>query len=369
MSDVQNELEDRVTRWRSRQDQTQSLDQKIYLQRRGGIVQQDRSSWQERHREAGVSSTFQTFESSMPLASSRGLELLGPQPVRLNDIKPAIGLSTGILGLDMGLGGGLPPGFTEIYGPESVGKSTLVYELIRSAQQQDRQAALLATEFFDSRRMQNAGIDMDELILIRGAGIQVLECCETLLLDNEKLVLFIDSATGLRPEIDEYDQWVKMLVWWFERVAGRMGQESCVVMVNQVRARRSIDPRRFFAGGTNSAAHRAASYFDTRLELTRENVSDDTYNLMINIVANYLSAPHRVVSLPVVKVQGIDCWRDTVRIATQMGILENRASHYCYQGEVLAHGEEPAARRLERDVDLGDRIFNETRALARASRA
>jgi recombination protein RecA len=273
-------------------------------------------------------------------------DAIGGGELAARKVQPAISFGTGVLSLDIALGGGLPEGIVEIYGAESVGKTTLLTELIRSSQDQGHLTALVPTELLDIPRAERIGVKVDELVLIREKGERALEMAEMFITDGDDHALFFDSFTGMRPENDQFSAWCSMLVRWFERVAGRMGQRSCIVMTNQVRVKRSLDPRKFFAGSIDSAARRAASYFDTRMELTRSNITEYDFNLDINLVANLMSAPHKIVTLRASKVNGIDVWLDTVRVAVERGVMEKRGSFYYFDGQPVAQGEAEVAKTL-----------------------
>jgi GTPase SAR1 family protein len=354
-----SEYEKKLERLRNRADRTSVLEERLRAKRNAGLAQREREVALSGGCDEGTDAAYARVSEDHEEAIDRVVRIAGVGAVQdcRSQIRPAISFSTWIPSLDIALGGGIPCGLTEVFGTESVGKSTLVMEMIRSAQLQKRDTALCPTEVFDWKRARDIGVNCDELLVIRGQDERVLSAASEFVTGGDNRILFIDSATGIRPE--EGSWWLAMLAW-FEDVAGKMSSNSGIVMTNQVRVRRSVDPRRFFAGGTDSTAHRIASYFDTRMELTRENVTEETYDLVINLVANLYSAPHKIVTLPVVKVQGIDVWKDVVRVAAGVEILQERAAHFYYAGEHLGHGEETTARRLEKDSSLGSKVFRET---------
>jgi hypothetical protein len=272
----------------------------------------------------------------------------------------SISYPTGIPSLDGVLGGGVPSGLTEIYGVEGAGKSTLVFEMIRSAQSLNLEVALATGEYWDSVRARKLGVDLEKLTIIRGSdGEQVLEVCASFVEDRRR-ALFVDSLTSLRPEVDEFDNWLGMVWDWVAWTRPRLGTESSVVAVNQVRVRRSVDPRLFFADGTTSTAHRIAGEFDTRLELSRMNVHEESYDLVVNVVANLISTPHRYITLPVDKAGGVDVWRDVVRVAAQKGVLTKEGPLYYCDGMLIGRGEKDTAKTLSANEEFGAYVFNAT---------
>lgn len=283
----------------------------------------------------------------------------------ISKIVPAISISTGIASLDISLGGGLPAGFIEIFGEESVGKTALAYSIIRQAQESSLRTVLLCGEFLDEPYLEKVGVDTSSLAVMRsGCGESVLEHAGILYSTGDIDVLVVDSATGLRPKEDNGSGWRNMIYHWMSHLMPDIGLDKCVVMVNQVRAKRSIDPSRFFAGGSDSVARKIAGMFDTRMELSRSSLSDSLYDLNINIVSNTLSRPGRIVTVPFVKGHGIDRWKDLVRVATSAGVLRKEGSWYRYGGEILAQGEGETARVLK-NSSIGVAVLKEVRSFVR----
>lgn len=270
------------------------------------------------------------------------------------EVKQAIAFQTGIFSLDSALGGGLPAGAVEIYGRESVGKTTLLASILRAAQGQDVETALCISETLDLPRYDKLGVDRDNLIILRGESSGTLELARDFIIAPARRALFIDSMTGFRPRKDEWDNWSWFVQGWMSQTIPQISPGSCVVMVNQVRARRSKSPGKMFTSGTMSTAKKIAGMFDARLELWREDVDEDSYDMVVNITANVLAKPARLFRLPVVKAKGIDVFKDLVRAATELKVLLLEGSWYTLDAtqRKLAQGEEKMARLLESDQDL-----------------
>jgi recombination protein RecA len=294
-------------------------------------------------------------------AADRLNEIVGKVIITEETVRQAITTNTGVLSLDYFLGGGLPSGFTEIYGPESVGKTSLLAKIICAAQKMGKQVMMTSTEFFDGPYFEKNSVALDQLLMVRsGKGDKVLEAAYHLLRSVPNLIYVIDSATGLRPPNDEYDNWARMMLNWMDEISGIMDVGSCVIVVNQVRARKSIDPQKFFAGGTDSVARKIAGIFSTRLELSRTSVTESSYDMVVNVVANTLKAPAKVFTLPVVKGRGIDVERDLVRVAEAVGTIQRSGSWYWYDSIKIAQGEEEAAISLREVPSLYETVLNRT---------
>jgi RecA/RadA recombinase len=307
---------------------------------------------------SGAARLYKTTQGEYSKAVNRLVETIGTgMIVDRGPVQGALAYSTGIPSLDSALGGGIPSGLTEIYGAEGVGKSTLVFEMIRSAQQVNLEVALATGEYLDVVRAQNLGVDLSRLTLIRGSsGEDVLDVCVSFVAEDRR-ALFIDSLTSVRPKIDEFNEWLVMVLSWVKRTRTQLGRDSSVVAVNQVRTRRSINPRLFFADGTTSTAHKIAGEFDTRVELSRTNVHEDRYDLVVNVVANLLSAPNKIVTLPVAKTGGVEVWIDVVRAAEQLGVFTKHGSVYYCNEQMVGRGEKDTAHTLATNKELGAYVF------------
>jgi len=274
-------------------------------------------------------------------------ELVSPRDVRVE-----ISTRTGIVSLDYQLGGGLPAGAIEIYGVESVGKTSLLYEILATAQKQGREVALCASEYVDIPYMRRFNMNLDNLALIVGeTGESVLHASKTFIEHcASPCLVAIDSATALRPEDDSPGVWNQMIEHYLNETIPVLPRGSAVLMVNQVRARRSVDPDRFFAGGTDSAAKKVASQFATRLELSRTDVRDDTFTMIIDIVANQATQPGRILTVPFRKGHGVDTMLDLLREAVNLGVVIKEGTWYRYRGVGLGQGEDKAAFSLPSSI-------------------
>lgn len=276
------------------------------------------------------------------------------------EVKQAVAFRTEILSLDRLLGNGIPAGVVEVYGEESVGKTTFAATLIQAAQGAGLETALCMSEFFDKPRFAKLGVCLDDLLFIKGRGEQVLGLGSEFISRSDRRLLVVDSLTNFRPEEDEFDAWAHMVLGWLRHTTPYIRTGSAVVVVNQVRARISKNPGKMFAGGTTSAARRVVGLFDARLELSRSAVTETTYDLVVNVVSNVLAPPARFIHLPVIKEKGIDVWRDLVRVASIVGTLTKRGSWYYVGSYQLGQGEESTARSLEENPNMTQYLLRQT---------
>jgi RecA/RadA recombinase len=272
----------------------------------------------------------------------------------------ALATQTGILSLDIALGGGLPTGVTEIYGRDSVGKTALLYQILCMAQLCGKKTVLCATEVLDVPYLQSNGVDPDKLLLIRAEygedaiGLMLEQVTE------DDCVIGLDSASAMRPQFDEPLEWSIMMHDFIRTALHFMRKRSCIVMTNQVRARKSIEEEKVFAGGVDSYGKRIASELSTRLELSRREVSEDAYTLVVDVVANLATQPATLLELPAKKGSGIDAWVDLVRVAVGVGILTTKGPWYYWGGYVLGQGEVAAADFLRRNPLDASKVMEKT---------
>jgi RecA/RadA recombinase len=333
------------------------MKKKVAANRVRGPSRQQRAERMERNSAEGREQLLRHFVGRHKEEAERIMSMVGEGFVAARNVRQAIAFQSGIFSLDFALGGGFPSGAVEIYGAESVGKTTLLTEMVQSAQGLERKTALCASEFFDKLRYASVGVSLDDLVSIKGRGPEALRLAGDFITRSNRRILFVDSMTSFRPERDVYDDWVYMVLAWMQQVIPFIGPSSCVVVVNQVRARRSKDPNKVFAGGTTSAARRVAGMFDARLELSRENVTESTYDMTVNIVSNTLAPPARIISLPVIKARGIDIWKDLVRSGVAVKALTKKGSWYYLGDQALCQGEEEVSRKMEADDELTNRIL------------
>jgi len=365
MSDQREKLERRLQHHRSSADRTALLEARLRAHRSSRASQVDRHKRLERTHAQGTNELFWSFAEDTPEAATRWDEIGALDLLARKKVTPAIAFSSGVVSLDCNLGGGVPAGFVEIYGEESCGKTTLLVEMIQGAQEKGHETALCPSEFVDLPYFEKLGVDLSKLVVIRGPGEEVLEEAGRFISEGKKRALFIDSATGLRPYEDRFGNWRAMLGSWLLAVHPMVSLDSAVVITNQVRARLSSDPAKMFAGGTDSTAARIAGMFDCRMSLSRVSVMENTYDLVIDIVANTIRRPAKVFTVPVVKGKGIDVWLDLVRVASAVGVLGKSGSWYYYEKTSVAQGEEEVARLLENNKTAGSIVLEDTLRLLR----
>ena len=310
---------------------------------------------------------FEQFAETNPMAAARMTNILGSQYGREQNVEAAISMQTRVPRLDLALYGGLPSGVTEIFGPESCGKTAMMGALLAAAQQQGKETALCATEDLDIEYWGKLGVDTSNLVMLEA------ECAEDavdMALDfvrGKDRMIGIDSITALRTKdsegtaLDDFIAWRHLIAEMLQVSNAEMHLTSAMVVTSQVRVRKSANPAKMFAGGTDTASRAVADGFAMRLELSREDLKDDSYTMVVNVITNMLGPPARYVRLPIRKGLGIDHDLDLVRVAAELGVVDRKGPWYrLYDGGQSHHGEEAAARALEPEEWVRQLLLSET---------
>jgi recombination protein RecA len=262
-----------------------------------------------------------------------------------------IAVRTGIPSLDSALGGGLPSGLVEIFGGMSVGKTAMSAAIIGQAQRDGVEVAYAPTESQEGPYLERCGVKLSSLAVIRGRSPEALEeCFVDWFQSGRRRLLVLDSINAARP----YDQcqfdWNEWAYNFLLKMKDVVPVRSAVITTGQARFKRSADGK--FEGLEESASRRVTDLFDVRIELVRDEVGEDAYTMLVNVVANILRQPGLYVDLHVEKGYGIDVERDMVKAALALGIVERFGSSYHVDGTYVARGMEEMKKRLRREPKM-----------------
>lgn len=260
------------------------------------------------------------------------------------EVKKDIGTQTGVLSLDLCLGGGIPSGIAEIFGEESTGKTGLIARIAARSQQLGKEVVLCASEVFDADYYERLGVRLEDMAVVKGPYEIVVPILVEAVAPPNRVVL-VDSLTALRPMSDHIAAWNEITYEFLSHIQGRMGPGSVMVVTSQVRVRRSLQPGKF-ASGTTSASRWVNDCFTTRIEISRDEVHEDSYTMVADLVANTISRPGSWVTIPTTKGMGPDIGLDTVRTALRLGAIEKRGSVYYCGSLTLGRGEREASEVL-----------------------
>jgi recombination protein RecA len=284
-------------------------------------------------------------------------------------------ISTGALSLDIALGiGGLPRGrVTEIYGPESSGKSTLAMHVVAEAQRNGGICAYVDAEHaMDPIYAKAIGVNVDELLISQpDTGEQALEITDMLIRSGAIDVIVIDSVAALTPraeiEGDMGDTHVglqaRLMSQALRKLTGSLNKSNtCAIFINQLREKIGV----MFGSPETTPGGRALKFYSSvRLDIRRiESLKDGAEvvgnRTRVKVVKNKVSAPFKQAEFDIMYGKGISREGSLIDIGVDLGIVKKSGAWYTYEGEQLGQGRENAktflTENLELMVEVDDRI-------------
>src|SRR5512145_2535351 len=286
---------------------------------------------------------------------------------------------TGSLSLDIALGvGGVPRGrITEIYGPESSGKTTICQHIVAEAQRMGGVAAFVDMEHaLDPVYAARVGVDIDNLLVSQpDTGEQALEITETLVRSGGIDVIVIDSVAALVPrneiEGDMGDATMgvqaRLMSQALRKLSGAINQtKTAVIFTNQLRSKIGV---MFGNPETTTGGNALKFYASVRLDVRRiqaikmgeEVIGNRT---RVKVVKNKVAPPFRTSEFDIMYNEGISKVGDLLDLATEMEIVEKRGSFFNYGDVRLGQGRENAKDYLRRNPLLAVEIETAVRQMA-----
>jgi recombination protein RecA len=280
-------------------------------------------------------------------------------------------IPTGSLSLDIALGvGGIPRGrITEVFGPESSGKTTICQHIVAESQKLGGTAAYIDMEHaLDSRYASQCGVDIDSLLISQpDTGEQALEITETLVRSGAVDVVVIDSVAALVPRAEiEGDMGdspmgmqARLMSQALRKLSGAIKQtNTAVVFTNQLRQKIGIV---FGNPETTTGGMALKFYASVRLDIRRiqsiklgsEIIGNRT---RVRVVKNKVAPPFRTAEFDIMFNEGISKIGDILDLATELEIVNKRGSFYSYGDLRLGQGRENAKDFLHQSPDLADEI-------------
>lgn len=288
-------------------------------------------------------------------------------------------IPTGSLSLDMALGvGGIPKArITEIFGPESSGKTTLCQHIVAECQAQGGTAAFIDMEHaLDPTYAARCGVKIDELLISQpDTGEQALEIAETLVRSGAVDLVVVDSVAALVPrseiEGDMGDATMgvqaRLMSQAMRKLSGAISQtKTAVVFTNQLRQKIGV---MFGNPETTTGGNALKFYASVRLDVRRvqsikvgaEIVGN---RVRVRVVKNKVSAPFRTAEFDIMYNEGISKSGDILDLATNLEVIEKRGSFYSYKDQRLGQGREASKNYLSQNIELRQEIEDTVRGLA-----
>ncbi|HQF69537.1 MAG TPA: recombinase RecA [Anaerolineaceae bacterium] len=280
-------------------------------------------------------------------------------------------IPTGSLSLDIALGvGGIPRGrITEIFGPESSGKTTLCLHIAAEAQKLGGTVAFIDMEHaLDPSYAARLGVDVESLLVSQpDMGEQALEIAETLVRSGAVDLVIIDSVAALVPRAEiegdmgdaSMGMQARLMSQALRKLSGAINQtKTAVIFTNQLRQKIGI----MFGNPETTPGGLALKFYasvrlDTRriqsIKMGAEIVGNRT---RVRVVKNKVAAPFRTAEFDIMYNEGISKEGDIIDLATAMEVITKRGAFFSYNDMRLGQGRENAKEFLRQNIELCDEI-------------
>ncbi len=285
-------------------------------------------------------------------------------------------IKTGSIGLDIALGvGGVPRGrVTEIFGPESSGKTTVALHIVAEAQKAGGDAAFIDAEHsLDPAYAKNLGVDIDNLIVSQpDTGEQALEIAEALVRSGAIDVIVIDSVAALVPkaEIDgemgdsHMGLQARLMSQALRKLSGVISKShTTAIFINQLREKVGI----IFGNPETTPGGRALKFYSTvRLDVRRiESIKQGTdiigNRTRVKVVKNKIAPPFRIAEFDIIYGKGISKEGSILDAAVDLDIINKSGSWFSYNDQRIGQGRENAKQFLMDNLDIQNDVENKIR--------
>jgi recombination protein RecA len=266
-------------------------------------------------------------------------------------------IPTGAINLDAAIGvGGIPRGrITEIYGPESSGKTTLCLHVVANAQKAGGVAAYIDAEHaLDTEYARKLGVDVENLLISQpDTGEQALEIADILVRSGAIDVVVIDSVAALVPkaeiEGDMGDSHVglqaRLMSQALRKLTGAIARsKTSVVFINQLREKIGV----MFGNPETTTGGKALKFYaSVRLDIRRIGPVKEKEDVIgshvrVKVVKNKVAPPFKQAEFDIMYAEGISHASLVLDIAAEAGIIEKSGAWYSYKGQKIGQGRENA---------------------------
>ena len=288
-------------------------------------------------------------------------------------------VSTGALPLDIALGvGGLPRGrVTEIYGPESSGKTTLAMHVVAEAQRNGGACAYIDAEHaVDPVYAAKIGVDVDQLLISQpDTGEQALEITDMLVRSGALDVVVIDSVAALTPkaeiEGDMGDTHVglqaRLMSQALRKLTANLNRTDTIcIFINQLREKIGV----MFGSPETTPGGRALKFYSSvrldirRIEAIKDGVEVVGNRTRVKVVKNKVAPPFRQAEFDIMYGHGISREGAVLDLAVDQSLVKKSGAWYTYEGEQLGQGRENAKSFLIQNPEVMVEISEKVRTAA-----
>jgi recombination protein RecA len=287
-------------------------------------------------------------------------------------------IPTGILSVDIALGGGIPRGrIMEIYGPESSGKTTLATYIIGQVQKRGGLAAFVDAEHaFDPEYAKQLGVQLEDLLVSQpDTGEQALEITETLVRSNAVDVIVIDSVAALVPRAEIEGEMgdaiigvqARLMSQALRKLTGAISKsKTTVIFINQIRMKIGV---MFGNPETTTGGNALKFYSSVRIDIRRKEQLKEGDTIIgitsgIKVVKNKIAAPFRTATFDLIYGQGISREGDLLDTGATFEVIRKAGAWYYHGEEKLGQGKEGAREYLKAHPEIVAKIDHEVRVAA-----
>jgi recombination protein RecA len=286
-------------------------------------------------------------------------------------------ISTGSLSLDLALGvGGLPRGrVVEIFGPESSGKTTLVYHVIAEAQRRGGICAFVDAEHaMDPAYSRRIGVNIDDLLVSQpDNGEQALEIAELLIRSGALDVVAVDSVAALTPRAEIEGEMgdshvglqARLMSQALRKLAGTLNKTGTVaIFTNQLREKIGV----MFGNPETTPGGRALKFYSSvrldirRIETLKEGVEAVGNRVRVKVVKNKVAPPFKQAEFDIIYGEGISWEGSALDVALERKIVQKSGSYFSYGDERLGQGRQNATAFLREHPDVAQEIVRAIQA-------
>ncbi len=285
-------------------------------------------------------------------------------------------ISTGSIALDKALGiGGIPRGrVTEIYGPESSGKTTLALHAIAEAQRAGGIAAFVDAEHaLDTSYARKLGVNCEELLVAQpDTGEQALEIADMLVRSGAIDCLVVDSVAALVPRAEIEGEMgdshmglqARLMSQALRKLTGTIGKtNTAVIFINQIRMKIGVV---FGNPETTTGGNALKFYASVRLDIRRTGSIKDGQDVVgnrtkVRVVKNKMAPPFKEVEFDIMYGEGISRTGDLLDMGVSVDVVEKSGSWYSYGGERIGQGRENVKKFLTENPDIYESLYRKVR--------
>src|SRR5678816_4365479 len=281
-------------------------------------------------------------------------------------------IPTGAINLDAAIGiGGVPRGrITEIYGPESSGKTTLSLHLVANVQKAGGVAAYVDAEHaLDVEYARKLGVNVEDLLVSQpDTGEQGLEIVEILVRSGAVDLVVIDSVAALVPKAEIEGEMgdshvglqARLMSQALRKLAGAINRSNCaVVFINQLREKIGV----MFGNPETTTGGKALKFYaSVRLDIRRVGPVKEKEDVIgshvrVKVVKNKVAPPFKQAEFDIMYAEGISHASLVLDIAAEAGIIDKSGSHFSFEDERLGQGRQNATAFLREHPDVTQQVL------------